>query len=166
MILINKTIEKFGYNPENLSAMSGKRIIYACVSCGKESEITKSDYTRKVSKMCLSCALKAKHNDKNSGYNTESYRKNRSQIAKLSNQKRKINSEKHLKYLEYLEDIKNNKISFKEIADKLGLDDSTVCKFFHNNYGIKSKISYSVQEKEVGDILKKTYSRPCFSEKI
>jgi hypothetical protein len=60
----------------------------------------------------------------------------RSKIAKKSNSSRKI---RHAVYEPYLDDLKSGKITFLEIAHSLGKDDSTVCKWYHSNFGIKSK---------------------------
>jgi hypothetical protein len=128
------------------------------MACNKQLESQMCTYTR-GSKLCLSCSRKKSHENPKSKYNSIEYKQKRSRIASESNKKRKINSERYLKYLPYLEKLKDNKITFLEISKELGLDDSTVCKFFHNNFNLKSKTNYSVQEKYVGDLLKKIFNK-------
>jgi hypothetical protein len=153
MILRDKTIEAFGHDPLKLKKMSGKKILCSCEGCSKELTKAMSDYNRKKNHLCLSCSKKANHADTNSGYHSESFKKTRSEIAVKSNKNRKTTSEKFKKYLPYLERIKNNEISFIEVAAELGVDDSTVCKFFHSNFGIKSTYNSSTQEKKVLELL-------------
>ena len=155
-LLIKETVEKFGYDPTTLKSMSGRRVVYSCLDCGKKLESQMSTYT-KSNKICLSCSLKRTHKNPNSGFKKESYHKLRSEIAIRSNKNRKIKSEKFKKYLPFIEDLKNHKISFTEIGKILGLDDSSVCHFFHKNFDIKSKINYSIQERKVLQNLKELF---------
>lgn len=57
MILEEKTYEKFGYYPSDLTRQSGKRILAACDDCGKVREMSKNQYRAR----CLSCAKKGKN---------------------------------------------------------------------------------------------------------
>jgi len=155
-ILIKETIEQFGYDPLILKPMSGKKVIIAC-TCGKHREVAMYDYSRSPDRLCKSCSQAASHKNPASGYNSESYRELRSKIAQKSNINRKITSSKFIKYLPFLEQVKDGKITFIEIANELGVDDSTVCKFFHNNFQLKSKAYGSVQEKEVLTLLQELY---------
>jgi hypothetical protein len=157
MILKEKTIEIFGYDPLKLKSMSSKKILYSCLDCNVELSTCMSSYT-KGSKKCRSCAKKDAHTNTNSGYHSDFYKQIRSEIAISSNKKRKITSEKFKKYLPYLERIKKNEISFIEIAEELGVDDSTVCKFFHSNFGLKSTYNSSTQEENVYRLLVNIFS--------
>lgn len=165
MILREKTIQMFGYDPLKLKSMSGKKIICSCEICQVEIVKAMSDYNRK-SKICSSCSLKAAHANVNSGYHTDSYKTSRSENAIKSNKNRKVTSEKFKKYLPYLERIRNNEISFIEIATELGVDDSTVCKFFHSNFGLKSKYNFSTQEEKVFDLLSMIFNKNTVERQV
>lgn len=58
MILEEKTYEKFGYYPRELSFKSGRKILVGCDDCSKIREIRKCDYRA----LCKSCAFKGKRN--------------------------------------------------------------------------------------------------------
>lgn len=157
-IMVDETIQQYGYNPLSLMEMSGKPIIASCDFCSKTRSILMSSYSQSKNKgLCRGCARKKAHSNPLSGYKSDSYRKKRSEIATKSNKKRKNSSEKFQKYLPYLESLKDGKIGFTEIADKLGVDDSTVCRFFHSNFGLKSKNNTSLQEKEVFNLLSEIF---------
>ena len=56
MINVEKTIEQFGYNPDDLKLKSHKLVIHNCDECGKERSIKK--YTTLNTRFCLICANK------------------------------------------------------------------------------------------------------------
>ena len=57
-ILVEETITEFGYNPNELTQNSKKRIVVACDECGKIRTVQK----RREGFMCASCAKKGKRN--------------------------------------------------------------------------------------------------------
>ena len=58
MINVEATIEKFGYNPNDLKTHSKKIVVAICEDCGKNREIRKTDYR----KLCLSCGHSGEKN--------------------------------------------------------------------------------------------------------
>jgi len=55
-ILIDETIEQFGYNPNDLKPNSEKKVIWVCGKCGEEQE-KKFRYAKK-NKLCIVCSNK------------------------------------------------------------------------------------------------------------
>lgn len=150
MINRDRTREIFGYDTISLKTMSSKKIVYNCESCKKEIITQMCDYSRSKRKMCQPCSLSVTHKDASSGFNSVNYRKKRSEIAVKSNKNRKTKLDNYQKYLPFLDDVKNGKLSFTEIANILGVNDSSVCRFFNKNFNLRSSIkNVSFQEKEV-----------------
>ena len=61
MILIKATIKYAGYNPDDLSPKSHKRICRSCDICGRVRWISKSKYNS----ICLLCSSKSGKNSQN-----------------------------------------------------------------------------------------------------
>lgn len=59
MLLINETILKYGYNPENLAINSKKIVIVQCNDCGKIRETSKKG----AGIYCISCSLKRSYKE-------------------------------------------------------------------------------------------------------
>jgi hypothetical protein len=53
LILNEKTIQKFNYNPDNLASQSHKLVVVACPKCNNEFNI--SFKSAKINKMCINC---------------------------------------------------------------------------------------------------------------
>lgn len=134
-INVEETILRFGYNPLEMPKRRQTKVVETCDICGSINEIGRRSFDNKKGGICRRCP-------ENSN--------NRSAIAVRSNKARKTNSPNYLKYLPYLEDLKSGKTTFLEISKILGIDDSSVCKFFHSNFNIKSRFgNKSSQEDQV-----------------
>lgn len=138
MLDVNLTIEKYGYNPETTPARQQTKIVIRCDSCGNVYEMSRRSYDNKASKKSPFCKKCPEYGQK------------RSEIARKSNVLRTKKSDKYLKYLPYLEDLKTGKISLLEISRILQVDDGAVSKFYQKHFGIKSRFgNKSLQEESV-----------------
>ena len=132
MNLVNQeaTLEKFGVDTTNTPRSHWGKVVVSCSACGCDRVMSAKSYINSLKKesFCKKCP---------------EYSRARSEIAAKSNKSRKIG---HEKYLPYIDAIAAGK-PLLEVARELGVDDSTVSKFFWKHYNLRSKFgNKSLQE--------------------
>ena len=85
MINENKTLENFGYNSNNLSKGSRKKVYAICKSCGREKLLEMMEYNRTQGR-CHKCAMEQCNS---SGKNNSFYGKHHSNESKVQMSKSK-----------------------------------------------------------------------------
>jgi len=134
-----ETILQCGFDPSQRKPKYRECVVVCCDNCGNKSKMQYRVFLNKKSLYCKKCP---------------EYKNTRSEIAKKSNSSRPSISKNIQKYAKFLHPLKDGKITFTEIAKILDVDDSTVCKFYHKNFGVKSKFGgKSFEECEVESVL-------------
>ena len=139
----------FGYHIQDLKRKDKCAVLYYCTACSAVVQTKNVSYRNtQFTRLCRSCSLKKSHADPSSGYNADQYRKMRSEITTRYN-KSKERQEKIVKrYSPYIDEVLAGKTSYREVAKKLGIDDSAVCVWFHKHYGHRSRFGNKSLEEE------------------
>ena len=114
---------------------ANKKVETVCENCGNKYLVSKRSLAQKTAVYCRKCP---------------EYRKSRSEIAKRGNASRDI---AWSKYAPFVSAVESGRMGFAELAEIIGLDDSSVAHWFHAR-GIKSKAHSSFQEKKIAAWLK------------
>ena len=139
MIDATATVELFGCDPRVRVPKQRESVVVVCDNCGHVFHMSYKVYSQRASKYCRSCP---------------EYKQQRSKIATQSNKNRPSTSVHIEKYASFVAKLRAGQITFTEISNELGVDDSTVCKYYHKNFGLKSKFGgKSLEEQAILDTI-------------